>query len=305
MKEPFNSYSSYIKTVFNERVQKISIDAGFTCPNRDGTKAYGGCTYCNNKTFNPFYCNPQKTVTQQLNEGIAFFEPKYKTQKYLAYFQAYSNTYDEISNLKKLYDEALSHPKVIGMVVSTRPDCISPEIVELIDSYTDDYYVVVELGIESTKNSTLERINRAHTYNDTVEAYNLLKNTNIVTGGHLIIGLPAETKQDIINHAKEVSQLPVHSIKMHQLQIIKGTAMAKDYEQNPQDYKLYDVEQYVDLMVEFLQYLNPEIIVERFASESPKDMIIAPKWNGVKNYAIADKIRNKMIKLGIRQGDKF
>ncbi len=304
-KEPYNSYSKYIKSVFKERVQKISVDAGFTCPNRDGTKAKGGCTYCNNKTFNPFYCNPQKSITQQLNEGIAFFEPKYKTQEYLAYFQAYTNTYASIDVLKKLYDEALSHPKVIGLVVSTRPDCISPEIVDLLNSYTKKYYTVVEIGIESTLNKTLNRVNRAHSFEETVEAFNLLNNSNLHIGGHLIAGLPGETKQDIINHAVKVSDLGLDFLKIHQLQIIKNTAMAVDYKKNPDDYRLYNVDEYVDLMIEFLQHLNPKIIVERFASESPREMIIAPKWNGVKNYAIADKIRNKMLKENKLQGEYY
>ena len=304
-KEPFNSYSKSIKSVFTERVQKISIDAGFTCPNRDGSKARGGCTYCDNKTFNPFYCSPEKTVTQQLNEGIAFFEPKYKTQKYLAYFQAYTNTYDEITKLKSLYDEALSHPKVVGMVVSTRPDCISKEIIVLLNSYTDKFYIVLEIGVESTKDSTLQRINRGHTFNETKNAFDLARNTNLHIGGHLIVGLPNETKADILQHAKEISQLNIQTLKLHQLQIIKGTAMAKDYLRNPQDYNLFDVDSYIELMIEFLENLRQDIIVERFASESPRDMIVAPKWNGVKNYAITDKVRNEMIKRNTWQGKKY
>ena len=305
MKEPFNSYSKFIKTIFNERVQKISIDAGFTCPNRDGTKTRGGCTYCDNKTFNPFYCSPEKSITQQLNEGIAFFEPKYKTQKYLAYFQAYTNTYDNITNLEKLYKEALSHPKVIGMVVSTRPDCINQEIIDLLNSYTKKYHIVLEIGIESTKNSTLKRINRGHTYEETIKAFELTKNTDLHIGAHLIIGLPNETEEDILQHAKTISKLNIQTLKLHQLQIIKGTAMGKDYLQNSEKYNLFNVETYIELMIKFLEQLNPEIIIERFASESPQEMIIAPQWNGVKNYAITDKIRNEMLKRNTFQGINY
>ena len=304
-KEPFNSYSKFIKSIFTERVQKISIDAGFTCPNRDGSKARGGCTYCDNKTFNPFYCSPEKSVTQQLNEGIAFFEPKYKTQRYLAYFQAYTNTYDELSKLKQLYDEALSHSKVVGMVVSTRPDCINKEIVDLLNSYTNKFHIVLEIGIESTKNSTLQRINRGHNFEETKKAFELTKNTNLHIGGHLIIGLPTETETNILQHAKEISQLNIQTLKLHQLQVIKATAMAKDYSQNPKNYNLYDVDTYIELMIKFLENLRPNIIVERFASESPRDMIIAPKWNGVKNYAITDKIRNEMLRRNTWQGKNY
>ncbi len=305
MQEPFNSYSKYIKSVFSERVQKISVDAGFTCPNRDGSKAKGGCTYCDNKTFSPFYCSPNKTITQQLNEGIAFFEPKYKTQQYLAYFQSYTNTYASIENLKKLYTEALSHNKVVGMVVSTRPDCINADIINLLNSFTDKFHIVLEIGIESTKNSTLQKINRAHTFEDTKNAFKLTKNTKLHIGGHLILGLPLESIDDMLNHAKEISKLNIHTLKIHQLQIIKGTAMALDFKNNANNYNLFDVDGYISLIIKFLEVLNPNIIVERFASESPKNMIIAPNWNSVKNFEITNKIKNTMIAQQTWQGKYF
>ena len=294
MQEPFKSYSKYIRETFGERVQKISVDGGFTCPNRDGTKGRGGCTYCNNDTFNPIYTSGKKSITQQLNEGIAFFEPKYKTQKYLAYFQAYTNTYDSIERLENLYNEALSHPKVIGLVVSTRPDTINNEVVDLLAKLANKYYVVVELGIESTKDESLEIINRCHTFQDTINAYNLLKDKNIHLGGHLIIGLQGETRKDFINHAKQVSELPIEFLKLHQLQIIKGTKMAKEFARNPNNFKLFTVDEYIDEVILFLKNLRPDIILERFSSESPKDMLIAPRWGGLKNFEITDKIRNKL-----------
>jgi hypothetical protein len=229
MEERFNSYSQYIRQTFGERVQKISVDGGFTCPNRDGVKGRGGCSYCNNDTFNPIYTSAKKTITEQLNEGVAFFEPKYKTQKYLAYFQAYTNTYDTIERLKSLYTEALSHPKVIGLSISTRPDAINQYVVDLLASLAKDYYITVELGIESTNDKTLENINRCHTYQETIDAYNLLKGHQLHLGAHLIIGLPGETSEDFVLHAKRISKLPIEFLKLHQLQIIKGTAMALEY----------------------------------------------------------------------------
>ncbi len=295
MENRFNSYSQYIRQTFGERVQKISVDGGFTCPNRDGTKGRGGCTYCNNETFSPSYTSPQKSITIQIEEGIAFFEPKYKTQKYLAYFQAYTNTYDSIERLKNLYQEALKHPKVIGLVISTRPDTINKDIVELLSSLAKSYYVVVELGIESTNNLTLKKINRCHTFQDTENAYNLLKNRGIHLGAHLIIGLPGETPNDFILHAKQISSLPIEFLKLHQLQIIKGTKMAQEYQQTPEDFNLFDVDSYIEQITIFLQYLRSDIILERFSSESPKDILIAPKWNGLKNFEITDKIKKKMI----------
>ena len=304
-KKLYNNYSDFIKTIFNERVQKISVDAGFSCPNRDGTKAYGGCTYCDNKTFNPFYCSSQKTIIEQLNEGIAFFEPKYKTQKYLAYFQAYTNTYADVDTLKKRYDEALSHNKIVGMVVSTRPDCVNKQIIDLLNSYTKKYKIFLEFGIESTNDKTLNYINRCHTFADTIKAFKLAKNTNLILGGHLIIGLPGETKQDIINHAKKISALPLQTLKLHQLQIIKGTAMAVDYKKNPQKYSLFGIDEYIKITAEFLSVLNSDIIIERFSSESPRDMLIAPNWGGIKNFELTDKIKKYLKQNNIYQGINY
>jgi radical SAM protein (TIGR01212 family) len=302
---PFNDYSSWFKKKFDQRVQKISIDAGFTCPNRDGSKAWGGCTYCNNDTFNPFYCEPSKSVTQQLNEGIAFFEPKYKSQKYLAYFQAYSNTYGNIELLKKLYEEALSHPKVIGLIIGTRPDCVNDEILDYLQELSKKYFVVIEYGIESTLDRTLELVNRQHTHAESLKAIEETAARGIETGVHMIIGLPGETDEEIINHAKVLSKLPITSLKLHQLQIVKGTVLAKQYKKNPQSIRLFQPGEYIDLIVRFLENLNPDIIVERFISESPLDLLIAPKWNGLKNFEIVAKIEKQMKELNTRQGKYY
>jgi len=302
---PFNDYSTYFKSIFSERVQKISIDAGFSCPNRDGTKAKGGCTYCNNDTFNPFYCEPSKSVTQQLNEGIAFFEPKYKTQQYLAYFQAFSNTHGSLDLLKKLYEEALSHKKVIGLVIGTRPDCVNNEILDYLAKLSQKYFIVVEYGIESTLDRTLNLINRCHTFQDSIDAINKTASRNIETGVHMILGLPNETEEEIINHAKTISKLPIKSLKLHQLQIIKNTVMAKQYKDNPNQFSLFTSESYIELVVKFLENLNPNIIIERFISESPKDLLIAPKWDRIKNFEIVSKIEKRLKELNTWQGRLF
>ncbi len=304
-KRPFNDYSSWFKKRFEQRVQKISIDAGFTCPNRDGTKAWGGCTYCNNDTFNPFYCEPSKSITEQLNEGIAFFEPKYKTQKYLAYFQAYSNTYGSLELLKKLYEEALSHPKVIGLIIGTRPDCVNDEILNYLAALSKKYFVVVEYGLESTLDRTLDLINRAHSHQESVDAIIKTAERGIEVGVHMIIGLPEETDEEIIRHAQRLSKLPITSLKLHQLQIVKGTVLAKQYKKNPESLKLFQPGEYIDLVIRFLENLNPEIIVERFISESPLDLLIAPKWNGLKNFEIVAKIEKRMKELNTFQGKSY
>ncbi|MBJ2174364.1 TIGR01212 family radical SAM protein [Aureibaculum sp. A20] len=297
----YNDYSSYIKRTFSERVQKISLDTGFTCPNRDGTKGVGGCTYCNNSTFNPYYCKPNKSITQQLEEGIAFFSKKYKTQQYLAYFQAYTNTYADINLVKQLYYEAINHPKVIGLVIGTRPDCINVDLIDFLSDLAKDNYISLEFGVESTLERTLKDVNRCHTYKETVEAYELAKNRGLHLGAHMIIGLPGESKADILNHAKQLSKLPINSLKLHQLQIVKHTMMAKQFKDNPEQFRLFTVEDYVDFITDFVALLRPDIIIERFISESPSHLLIAPKWN-LKNFEIVAKIDKKLVEKDQWQG---
>lgn len=298
----YNDYSSFIKNHFGERVQKISLDTGFTCPNRDGTKGIGGCTYCNNNTFNPAYCKPQKSITQQLEEGISFFSAKYKTQKYLAYFQAYTNTYADINLVKELYLEAINHPEVVGLVIGTRPDCINKDLVDFLAELAKNNFISLEFGIESTLNKTLELINRCHTFEETQAAYELAKNKGIHLGAHMIIGLPEESKEDILNHAKNLSKLPINTLKLHQLQIVKHTMMALQLKENPNMFSLFDVEEYINLITDFIALLRPDIVIERFISESPAHLLIAPKWNGIKNFEIVAKIDKRLIEKDSWQG---
>lgn len=299
---PYNDYSSYIKNKFGLRVQKISVDAGFTCPNIDGTKSTGGCIYCDNNAFNPYYCKSTKTITEQLGEGIGFFAKKYNSQKYLAYFQSHTNTYDTKENLIKLYNEALNYPDIVGIVIATRPDCIDKEKLDIIEDISRKYYVSVEFGVESTNNNTLEKINRCHSYEDSVNAIKLTAERNINVGIHMIIGLPYENKDTMLNHAVNISKLPIKSLKLHQLQIIKNTRLANLYESSPELFTPFNVETYVDFIVDFLELLNPDIIIERFISESPISMIVAQSWGGLKNFEIVEKIKKRMIERNSWQG---
>lgn len=298
----YNSASNYFKTLFSERVQKISIDAGFTCPNRDGSKGKTGCTYCNNNTFKPFYCEPEKPITKQLREGISFFSEKYKTQKYLAYFQAYTNTYAPIEILKEKYRQALSVKDVVGLVIATRPDCVSDEILDYLYELSKTHYILIEFGIESTINRTLTKINRAHTFADTCKALDNTFQRNLNTGIHLILGLPGETEQEMLSHATKVSKLNFTFLKLHQLQIVKNTIMAFDYQKNPSDYNLFTRSSYIDFVVKFLELLSPTIQIERFTSETPADMLVAPKWGRVKNFEIVHKIIKRLEELDTYQG---
>lgn len=275
----FNSYAGYIKRRFGQRVQKLTIDAGFTCPNRDGTLAKGGCTYCNNSSFNPSYCEPEKPIIQQLEEGIQFHAFRYRrADHFLAYFQAFSNTYAPLSELKRIYGEALLHPKVSGIILGTRPDCVDEEKLDYLATLNKNHYVAIEFGVESTNNQTLRRINRGHGYEKSVWAIEEAAKRGLDVGAHFIIGLPGEKKEDILAQVSMINKLPLTTIKFHQLQIVKNTVMAAEYTKNPADFTLFDREEYLELIMRMLERLNPAIVVERFTSEVPPDYLIAPIW---------------------------
>ena len=300
----WNNYSSYIKNLFGNRVQKISVNAGFSCPNRDGSIGVGGCIYCTNKSFSPFYCSPEIPVTKQLELGIAFFAKKYKTQKYIAYFQSYTNTYSDIETLRKLYYDALSVDGVIGLVIATRPDCINTEILELLSEISKNKYVSIEFGAESTLDKTLQFINRGHSFEQTVNAINLTKSYGLETGIHLILGLPHENEDDFYEHARKISKLPIKTLKIHQMQVLKGTKLEEIYQKEHGLFIDLSLENYIKIIINFLENLNPDIIIERFTSESPKSLLIYPNWGGKKNYEIVHIINSEMKKLNTFQGKK-
>ena len=299
--KPYNDFSEFLSRKFPCKVQKISINAGFTCPNRDGTKGRGGCTYCNNQSFSPGYGKPTKTISEQLKDGIDFFSHKYPEMKYLAYFQSYTNTYDSIEKLIEMYEEALSYPDVVGLIVGTRPDCMPDELLDYFAELNKKTFVLIEYGVESTLNKTLERVNRQHTWEESVEAIKKTADKGIPVGAHLILGLPGETDEDLLSHAEKLSELPLTTLKIHQLQIIRGTAMAKEYKILPESFHLFELEEYVDLCVDFAERLNPDFCIERFASQSPKSLLIAPDW-GLKNYELTEKVVKRFREKNTWQG---
>jgi len=298
-------YTSFIKSKFGERVQKISLDIGFSCPNRDGSKGFGGCTYCNNDTFNPDYCEPTKSIKQQLEQGITFFGKKYKAQQYLAYFQAYTNTYSDFDSLKQMYDEALSVDGVIGLVIGTRPDCISDEVIDYLSFLSKKYFISLEFGVESTNERTLLNVNRCHTFEETKATYKKCREKGFQLGAHIIMGLPGETKEELLNHALELSKLPINTLKLHHLQIVKSSVMEVQYKRNPENFDLFTSESYIDLITDFVGKLRPDIIIERFISETPQDLLIAPKWNNLKNFEIVAKIDKKLVEKNSWQGKYY
>jgi uncharacterized protein len=301
----YNDFSTYFKNLFEERVQKVSVDAGFTCPNRDGTKGTGGCTYCNNQSFNPSYCQLSNSISNQLFEGITFFRKKYESMKFLAYFQAYSNTYAPYNNLLKIYNEALNVPGIIGIVVATRPDCLSDELLDYFQRLSESCYVMIELGIESCENTTLEIINRGHTFEESVITIEKLAARGIHNCAHLILGLPGENRDTILQQAKKISLLPVENIKLHQLQIHRGTTMALQYRQQPGLFELYpSAADFVEFVIDYIERLRPSIIIERFVSESPSRLLIAPDW-GIKNFEFVAKVERRLNERDTWQGRLF
>ena len=298
----YNDFSSWIRKKFPFRVQKISIDAGFSCPNRDGNVGVGGCTYCNNQTFNPNYCDRHKSVTEQLEVGKNFFSHKYPDMKYLAYFQAYSNTYASLQQLKALYEEALQVEDVVGLVIGTRPDCVNDELLDYLVGLQKHTFVLVEYGIESVNDDTLKRINRGHDFACCQQAIMKTHACGLLCGGHIILGLPGEDAAESIRQAKIISSLPLDILKIHQMQIIRGTQLAAEFRATP--FHVYSVEEYIRLVADYISYLRPTLVLERFVSPSPANLLIAPKW-GLKNYEFTNLLCRYMQAHGIRQGAHF
>jgi len=299
----FNAYSNYFGGLYGNRVQKLSIDAGFTCPNRDGSKGIGGCTYCNNDAFNPSYCEPAKSVTQQIEEGISFHIRRYRrADKYLAYFQAFSNTYAPLETLKKLYEEALAYPGIIGLVIGTRPDCVDEEKLQYFKVLSGGYYLALEYGIESCYNRTLKRINRGHTFEEAEKVVRDTAALGINTGAHFILGLPGESREEMLAEADIISGLPLSTVKFHQLQIIRGTMMEQEYRENPEAFQLFTWDEYLDFFIKFLERLNPSIVVERFTGEAPPRFLTGPGWGKKRTYQIVNLIEKRLEELDTWQG---
>nr|WP_296987269.1 TIGR01212 family radical SAM protein [Prevotella sp.] len=291
----YNDFGSWIRKQFPDfRVQKISIDAGFSCPNRDGRISSGGCTYCDNRTFNPSYCDRRKSITEQLEEGKAFFGRKYPDMKYLAYFQAYTNTYAKVELLRQMYEEALQVEDVVGIVIGTRPDCVSDELLDYLEVLNRRTFVLVEYGIESANDETLKRINRGHDFACCRDAVERTHARGILTGAHIIIGLPGEDAAESLRQAPIISSLPIDILKIHQMQIIKGTRLAQEYAEHP--FHVYTVEEYIDVIVKYIRLLRKDLVLERFVSQSPKELLVAPKW-GLKNYEFTNLLNNKLKSL--------
>lgn len=320
----FNSYSRYFRRALGGRVQKVAINAGFTCPNRDGTAGVGGCTFCNNEAFTPSYCRPEKSITQQIDEGVEFHSRRYrKAEKYLAYFQSFSNTYAPLDELRRIYGEALAHPLVAGIVVGTRPDCVDAEKLDYFADLARSHYVAIEYGIESTFDETLRAINRGHDFETARRAVEMTAERaaeigsertppltpapgcGLHVGGHFILGFPGETDQMLLAQADTINSLPLTTVKFHQLQIFRGTAMADEYERSPERFVFRGMEEYIDFFIEILRRLRPTLVVERFAGEAPPRFRVGADWGLVRNEELAARLDRRLAQLNVRQGDLY
>jgi len=284
----------------------VSLNTGFSCPNRDGTIGYGGCTYCNNEAFNPSYCDPAKSITAQLDEGIAFLKRRYKNvSKFIAYFQAYTNTYATVELLEKRYREALAHKDIVGISVGTRPDCVDSTKMDLLEFLSKTNFVSLEFGIESCYDETLKLINRGHTFDQSAKAIRLASERGLHVTVHIIFGLPGETRRQMLNQAKIVSALPVDSVKFHQLQIVRGTKMAEQYLSNPKQFELFSLNEYVDFITSFTERLAPAIKIERFCGEVPPGFNLGKSWGEFRYHQILGRIENNFVQKDTWQGKFF
>lgn len=314
----YAEYSAFLARYFSGKLQKLSVDAGFGCPNRDGTVGYGGCTYCNNRTFTPQYderrrvggeqqagvLRPVADVAEQIEGGRKFFAHKYPDMRYLAYFQSFTGTYAPLDVLRSRYEEALRSEGVEGLVIGTRPDCVPDELLDYLAELRRRAFVLVEYGVESVCDATLRRIHRGHTFACAADAIRRTSARGIGVGVHLILGLPGETREDMLRQADVVSALPVDVLKLHQLQIVRHTAMAREYAEAPERFHLFSPEEYAELVADYLERLRPDITVERFTSQSPRDLLIAPDW-GMKNYEFVELVKRALRARGTCQGCRY
>lgn len=304
MEKRYNSYVGWFREKYGERLQKLVIDAGFSCPNRDGTISRGGCTYCDNAAFHPGYSIPGKSIREQLDEGIEFHKVRYRgASHYLAYFQAYSNTFGPVERLRKVYGEALAHPDVAGIVVGTRPDCIDNEKLDLLQELKDNGHIVqIEYGVESCYDSTLEHINRGHDFACAARAIEMTAARGFDVCAHFILGLPFETRQMLLDQCSLINSLPLHSVKFHQLQLVKGTAMAAEAKEHPERFLQWTLDEYLDLIVDILERLRPDLYIERVAGEVPPRFVEETRWGLIRNFQILHLLDERLEQRDTRQG---
>lgn len=302
----YNSYTGYFRRLFGRRMQKLSVDAGFSCPNRDGRIATGGCTFCNNGAFTPSYCSRGLSITRQIEEGIAFHRWRYReAQRYLVYFQSFSNTYAPLEVLRERYEEALAHPDVAGLIIGTRPDCVDEAVLDYLAELARERYVAVEYGIESVYDASLRAVNRGHDFATAERAVRMTTERGLACGAHFIMGLPGETDEMILEGVKAINRLNLTTVKFHQLQIFRDTAMAQEFDEHPDRFRFWTVDAYIDLVVELLRRLRPDVVVERFASEAPPRYHHGPNWGLIRNEELWRRLEERLRERDTYQGELY
>jgi radical SAM protein (TIGR01212 family) len=298
----FRSYNRWLQGRFGERVYKVTVDAGFTCPNRDGAVATGGCTYCNNSSFRSPAAIKTDPIRDQVREGIAYIRKRFRANKFIVYFQPFSNTYAETDYLRDLYTDAIDHPDVVGLAIGTRADCVDSEKIRMIDAISRKTFVSLEFGIESMYDDTLRRVNRGHDYSAVLRAMDLVKGTSLHIGAHLILGFPWESREQWLSMAGEMSRLGVDMVKIHHLHVVRGTGLAAEYTRQP--FRVLEYDEYLNLLCEFVERLAPNIVIERMFGEAPFDLLLAPNWKKDKHDLMRD-IHRKFDERDVMQGRKF
>ncbi|MDE6493850.1 MAG: TIGR01212 family radical SAM protein [Bacteroidales bacterium] len=302
----FHAYSDYLKQKHGFRIQKLSVDAGFTCPNRDGSKGYGGCVFCNNEAFNPSYCRKTEDIARQLEEGKRFHAWRYRhAGRYIAYFQSYSNTYAPLETLKRHYTAALEVDGIIGLAIGTRPDCVDEEILDYLAELAQCHFIHLEMGIESCYDRSLQWMNRGHDFATARSAFERAAKRGLSTGTHLILGLPGLSRNQELAQAEIISSLPVNTLKLHQLQIIRHTELEKQYLTRPETFHFFGLEEYIDFVVDFLERLSPEIKMERFAAEAPPRFQAGPTFGHIRTDQILQMIEKRLEERNTYQGACF
>lgn len=291
-----------MKRRFGSTVYKVNVDAGFTCPNRDGTLGTSGCIYCNNDSFSPNSCRPSLSVSEQVRNGISYIRKRYKTEKFLVYFQPYTNTYAPVAELERLYTEALSDPSVIGLAIGTRPDTVDEEKIAFIESLAKKYFILIEYGMQSIFDRSLEFINRGHNYDAFLRAINLTINRGISIGAHIIVGFPTETREEMLSMADEISHLPIEFLKIHQLQVVKDTLLEIMFRENP--FHVFGYEEYLDFITEFIERLSPKIVLQRLFATAPESILVAPQWGKSRQEILRD-IEKRLEIRNTCQGKKM
>lgn len=300
---PYNAWSELCRQRYGGRLQKLSINAGFSCPNRDGTVGTGGCTFCNNEGFSPAYCLPEKPIHAQIDEGLEFVRRRYpRANRFVAYFQPYSNTYASLQQLQKVYGQALGHPAVSGLVIGTRPDCVDEEKLDYLAALSQKYFIKVEYGVESCYDDTLKRICRGHNFADAALAIAMTSGRGLLTGIHMILGLPGESRERILAQAGLINGLAIDTIKFHQLQIVRDTPMAGEYARFPERFALFGLEEYVELMADLVERLRPGIAIDRFSGEIPPRLILGKRWGKVRADQVTEMIWQRLLERDTYQG---